>query len=213
MASDTDTSNVLTLADGTQINMRTGRPARQNGVPSGYVAVPSHSEAVQELVRVRKRIADLPDVPERMNIVAVIAAYYMFGLSDLEISVALNCTQGQVENIKMTDAFSRLVEAMTENLVESQQDDVRSLLARGARKAATGIIDMMDSDDDKVAVVAMRDVLDRAGHRAVDVVEHRHRVEGGLTIEYVKRSDGDDRPPALDLDPTQYMEDNDGDDS
>jgi hypothetical protein len=34
---------------------------------------------------------------------------------------------------------------------------------------------------------AARDILDRSGHRPADVVEHRHRMDGGLVIEVVRR--------------------------
>jgi hypothetical protein len=42
-------------------------------------------------------------------------------------------------------------------------------------------------------MAAAKDVLDRSGHRPSDVVEHRHRMDGGLVIEIVKR-DGAQMP-------------------
>jgi hypothetical protein len=36
-------------------------------------------------------------------------------------------------------------------------------------------------------MAAARDILDRSGHRPSDVVEHRHRMDGGLVIEIVRR--------------------------
>lgn len=192
-------SEELVLADGTRIDTRTGRPVRQNGALPGYVAVPTHRDAQRQVISVRKRLADLPEVPEKMNIIAVVAAYYMFGLNEYETALAIGCTEGQVSRIRMTEAFTSLVEAMTNNIVESQQDDVRTLIAQQAPNAVNVMVSAMSSENEQVAVVAAKDILDRAGHRPADVVEHRHRVEGGLTIEYVKKG-GDDSMPTLDLD-------------
>lgn len=193
-----DDDGTLTLADGTVINMRTGRPVRNGNVAPGYVAVPTSAEAVREVTRVRRRLADLPEVPERLNIVSCIAAYYMFGLDDYEIAHALGITEAQVGRIKTTEAFGKLIEAITSSVTDGAADDVRALIEQKAHDAAGRIITLMDSDDDKVAVVAAKDILDRAGHRPADVIEHRHKVEGGLTIEYVKR-DRNDELPVIDL--------------
>lgn len=189
----------LTLADGTRINMRTGRPIRNGGALPGYVEVPTHDEARRHVMSVRKRISDLPDVPERMNIIAVVAAYYMFGLDEYETALAIGCTEKQVANIRMTEAFTSLIETMSNNIVESGQDDVRNMIAGHARSAVNTMVNAMMSENEQVSVVAAKDILDRAGHRPADVVEHRHKIEGGLTIEYVKKGGDDDKLPMLDL--------------
>jgi hypothetical protein len=61
-------------------------------------------------------------------------------------------------------------------------------------------------DDDDVGVLtkmtAAKDVLDRAGQRPVDIIEHRHKMEGGLTIEYVDKKDD---IPTIDITPDKEM--------
>ena len=47
----------------------------------------------------------------------------------------------------------------------------------------------MDSDNETTRMSAAKDVLDRAGQRPADVIEHKHKMEGGLTIEYVEKKD------------------------
>ena len=188
--------NELTLADGTVIDMRTGRP---KGLP-GYVVVPTNTEAVETVTRVRRRLSELPDVPRnQMHITAVVCTYYMFGLEDFEIAAALDITEKQVVNIKMTAAFEELVDAMKQNLVDGHAEDVRSMLAQNARSAASIMINELHSPNGQNRIVAAKDIMDRAGHRPADVVEHRHKVEGGLTIEYVKRG-GEEDVPTIDLD-------------
>lgn len=193
----------LTLADGTVIDTQTGRRVRNNGVPNGYVAVPSAAEAIREVTQVRRRLSDLPEVPAKMNIVSAVAAYYMFGINDHEIAYALGCTESQVANIKMTEAFGQLVDTMTRNIVEGFGTDARMMIEQHAPNAAQRVIELMDSNDEHVAMVASKDVLDRSGHRPADVVEHRHKVEGGLTIEYVRKGKDDDKVPTLDVTPIQ----------
>ena len=57
--------------------------------------------------------------------------------------------------------------------------------------AANVMVDIMeDSENGPVTrMAAAKDVLDRAGHRPADIVEHKIKMEGGLTIEYVDKKD------------------------
>ena len=52
------------------------------------------------------------------------------------------------------------------------------------------MVEALDAGSRTDRMSAARDILDRSGHRPADVVEHRHRVDGGLVIEYVKRGSG-----------------------
>lgn len=189
-------SGTITLADGTVIDTQTGRP---KGLP-GFTVVPTNEEAVQEITRIKRRLADLPDVPQKqMNITAVVCTYYMFGLEDYEIAHACGITERQVNNIKMTPAFDDLVNTLRRNIVEGQQEDVRELLTQHARTAANTMVNELQSPNGQNRIVAAKDILDRAGHRPADVIEHRHKIEGGLTIEYVRRADGADDLPVIDI--------------
>ena len=189
--------STLTLADGTVINTQTGRP---QGLP-GYTVVPTNQEAVDEVTRVRKRLADLPDIPQgQMNVTAVVCTYYMFGLEDHEIAHACGITERQVVNIKMTAAFDDLVSTLRQNIVEGQQGDVRELISQHARTAANTMVQELMSPSGQNRIVAAKDILDRAGHRPADVIEHRHKVEGGLQIEYVRKGGDDGIPDAIELD-------------
>lgn len=196
-----DDDNVIELADGTRISTRTGRVMRdhQQSAPPGYVAVPTNAEAVRDIVRVRKRLADLPEIPARMNVIGAVAAYHLFGLDDYEIALAMQCTEAQIGHIKVTEAFTDLIHTMQSNIVETQQEDVRALIHTHARNAVQTVVGALRSDNEQVAIVAAKDILDRAGHRPVDVVEHRLRVEGGLTIEYVRKGGPEDALPVIDM--------------
>ena len=191
----------MTLADGTVIDQITGRQVRN----TRQIVIPTHQEAVQEVTRVRKRVHDLPEPPEKMNVVALVAMYHMFGLNNMDIAYVTGLTEPQVERIRELEAFSSVIETAQQNIVEQDAENVRNLINAHATSAVETVVRTMDSEDEKAALVAAKDILDRAGHRPADVVEHRHKVEGGLTIEYVKKD------PALEtpvVDVTAYTEEN-----
>lgn len=185
-----DASSFITLADGTRISTATGRPL---GRPQSEF-VPTHSEAVQELTRVRKRLADLPVAPKNMHPIALVVAYYLFGLEDFEIAIATGLTENQISNMRMTEAFQSMHDTLIRNLLEAQTNSVRDYIDRHAHNAAERMIELMRSESEQVSLTASKDVLDRSGHRPVDVVEHKHTVEGGLRIEYVRRASYEDLP-------------------
>lgn len=187
----------MTLADGTVIDQITGRQVRN----TRQIVIPTHQEAVQEVTRVRKRVHDLPEPPEKMNAVALVAMYHMFGLNNMDIAYVTGLTEPQVERIRELEAFSSVIETAQQNIVEQDAENVRNLINAHATSAVETVVRTMDSEDEKAALVAAKDILDRAGHRPADIVEHRHKVEGGLTIEYVKKD------PALEtpvIDVTEY---------
>lgn len=199
-------TETITLADGTVINTTTGKPVRNNGVPAGFTALPTNSQALRDVTRVKKRLADLPDIPEKMNIIGAVASYYLFGLDEYETALALGVTQQQVERIKMTEAFTKMIDSMTDAITERTQDDVRGLIMQQSHSAVHRLVAALDSDNEQAAIVAAKDLLDRAGHRPADVVEHRHTVEGGLAIEYITKG-RDEQLPTLDVTPVENDDD------
>ena len=72
---------------------------------------------------------------------------------------------------------------------ESDLSDVRGLFVQKSRTAADKMFALMDSESETTRMVASKDVLDRAGQRPIDIIEHRHKMEGGLTIHYVEKKD------------------------
>lgn len=175
----------LQLADGSLL-MPDGS-IKKPSTQEEYVEVPTNQQAVQQITAVRRRVAELPEVPEKMNAVSVVLAYHLFGLSDRDIGIATNLSEQQVSNIRMTSAFSSMMEAVVESIQKQGIDDVRALLAQKAKNAATKVSDLLNAEAEAVQLQAAKDILDRAGHRPADVVEHRHKMEGGLHIVVEKR--------------------------
>jgi len=197
----------LVLADGTKIDPNSGKVIKEN--TAKFVAVPSPSEAQALIVRTRRTVADLPLPPAQMSAVGMVAFYTLFGLNDNDISVALEgrLTVEQVKNVKTLDAYNEFMANAKANIVETETNEVRDIFQRHAKHAAHKIIDIVNSaDEDSVlGFKAAQDVLDRAGHRPADIVEHRHSMEDALHIIVTKRSG--DSVPVIDLEPEEAIKD------
>jgi hypothetical protein len=192
------------LADGTKIDPLTSRPIRDTPL----VAIPSPSEAQRIVARTRKSVAELPLPPEQLSGVAIVAFYTLFGLHDQDISIALNgrLSVEQIERIRKLDAYVEFMETAKENIVHTQADTVREMFQTHAKTAANKIIDLANSENDVLAFTASKDVLDRAGHRPADVVEHRHRMEDALNIIYIEKKANED-VPMIDITPEEVTND------
>lgn len=161
--------------------------------PGGDIADPRRPVAVDTSVepvirpQVRRRVTDLPALPKQMNAIGAVFSYVMFGLDDEEVASATGLGVAQVAQIRDSDPYRQLHEAVIRTVLDGQSDTVREMLARNARHAATTMVEALQSGTRADRMAAARDILDRSGHRPADVVEHRHRMDGGLVIEIVKR--------------------------
>lgn len=187
--------NNLTLADGTVIDASDGTVV-QDDIP-GYVVVPTHQEAQELVVATRRRLIDLPDLPERMNTIGIVLVYALFGLGVEDTALATGLSTMQITNIKDTDVYASLEKDTVQNILDSEAETVRGIFRQNARNAAGRIVDAMNRPGVN-SFNAAKDILDRDGHRPADIVEHRHQVSGGLVIEHVRRSE-DKALPVIDI--------------
>jgi len=190
----------LKLADGSLVYPG-GRIVGPEGAPPPvrFVEIPTHREAQKVITATRRKLAELPEVPKTMNAVSIVLSYTLFGLGDDEIALATGLSVDQIGRIKCGDSFTQMHEAVVRNIMESETDIVRDLLAKNARNAAAAMVEALQAGNRADRMAAAKDILDRSGHRPADVVEHRHRVDGGLVIEYVKRDMGE-KFPTIDMD-------------
>ena len=177
----------LVLADGTIINPVDGSVVANS--PALLIEIPNAEEAQRIVVAQRRRIADLPVPPKQLNTISVILTYSLMGVSDEDIGLQLGLSPEQVGRVKMSDAYAEITQVCTKNIIESDKDHVRNMFVANAKHAANKTFELLGSKRSDVAQRAADSILDRAGLRAVDVVEHRHKVEGGLRIEYVDKQD------------------------
>jgi hypothetical protein len=179
------TSEPLQLADGRMIDPATGKLLKEKKTHN-FTEIPSASEAQEIVAKSRKSIADLPVAPQQMNGLSLVCFYTMWGLSNQDIAIQAGCTVDQVKAIKKLPEYLKLHEDIFKSVMETEATDVRGFFQQKAREAAATIVNMMD-EEGALGLTAAKDVLDRAGHRPADVVEHRHRMDNALVIEYVKK--------------------------
>ena len=184
----------LILADGTAISPINGATI----IDEPLVEVPNTQEIKREITAARMRISDLPVPAQQMTTLSVIISYTLFGVTDEDISTLLSIPLNNIKNIKLSDSYRNLSETLVSNIVKSDLSNVRGMFVDKSRTAAGKMFELLDSESEATRMVAAKDVLDRAGQRPVDVVEHRHRMEGGLTIEYVEKKDD---IPIIDITP------------
>jgi hypothetical protein len=191
----------LVLADGTKINPLDGKILKDDIL----VEVPNTREIQRDIVAARKRIADLPLPPEQMNTLSLVMAYSVFGLSDKDIGNVLSLSQEQIHNIKMNNVYNELQQNLVQSIIHSDTTEVRDLFVLNSKTSAQLFVDTVNDSEMGIGtrLSAANNILDRAGHRPADIVEHRHKVEGGLRIEYVKKEEQD--IPTIDVTPEGVM--------
>ena len=191
----------LVLADGTKINPLDGKILKDDIL----VEVPNTREIQRDIVAARKRIADLPLPPEQMNTLSLVMAYSVFGLSDKDIGNVLSLPQEQIHNIKMNNVYNELQQNLVQSIIHSDTTEVRDLFVLNSKTSAQLFVDTVNDSEMGIGtrLSAANNILDRAGHRPADIVEHRHKVEGGLRIEYVKKEEQD--IPTIDITPEGVM--------
>lgn len=186
---------VLTLADGSVVLPDgTVRKAHREKV----IEVPTNTIAQQIVTNANKRIAELPTLPSHMNTLNVVLVYSLWGLVDDDIAMATGLSKAQVARIRAHEAYATLQRDIVQSILKSDQEDIRNAITQHSREALDTQVELMrDSDDDKVRFAASNSLLDRAGHRPNDVVEHRHTVEQALRIEVIRRDQTGDGIPTL----------------
>lgn len=168
--------------------------------PGGDVVDPHVRRTTDELEqrilpsRVKRKASELPAPPQQMNTIAVVLAYTLYGLDDDEIVGAVRLGSAVIARIKASDPYKQMYDAVVRAALDTETDTVRDIITRNAKRAALTVVDSLDAGSRSDRMAAARDILDRSGLRPADVVEHRHRMDGGLVIEIVRRDDTKDVP-------------------
>lgn len=199
-----DPSAPLELADGTKIDPETGSVINERR-KAAFVEIPAPSVAQAIVAKSRKTVADLPAAPKELTGVALVAFYTLFGLSDADIALALEgkLTVDQVARIRTLDVYNEFMENAKVNIIDSSTDIVRDLFQKNAVGAAKTMIELAQSDNDAVAITASKDILDRAGHRPADVVEHKHKMDQNALNIVITHRDADQSLPVIDATPVE----------
>lgn len=183
---------MIVLADGSVVDPATrkvdnipGKPKKTVG-KTDYAAPSVRMLAKERRHTTKRRVYDLPVDPKTANMFALVIFYVLLGLPDADICECSGLTPYQLEWVKGNDNYDELRSMLVGEVRASQQSDVRGLLEDSAGDAAERILALMDSGDEKVSLAAAKDVLDRAGHRPADIVEHRHSFDNEMRIRIIE---------------------------
>jgi hypothetical protein len=135
-----------------------------------------------------------------MNGISAVLCYTLFGLSDEDIAEAIITSVDHIERIRALPSYTAMRNDIIMNVLNAERDDVRELFVKHSRKAVNTVVASMDAKKVRDRLHAASDILDRGGFRPADVVEHRHKIDGGLTIEVIRK---DSSAPVINIDVTE----------
>lgn len=188
-------SQPLKLEDGSEITP-IYKPSSSRSTK--FTEVPTHREAQRQITSVRRQLSDMPLPPKQLNVVSLICMYTLMGLTDTDISIALGIPKERIETVKMLDAYSTIYNQVVESIIDEESEDIRTAIAAKARRAVDTVGELLDDEFSSVRLAAAKDILDRAGHRPVDTVEHRHTMEGDLRIVVTRADDVNEKGLTID---------------
>lgn len=154
------------------------------------VIMKNSAQLQYEDAKIRRKLTDLPEV-SNMNVLSQIMCYDLFGLSIQDIATITKLTEQNVRTVLMSYDYGEFKKKMLASITETDKDNVRDFIAANSRKAAEKVLEIMECGNPKYALPAAQDVLDRAGHRPVDVVEHRSKMDNELRILFVSKNEND----------------------
>lgn len=143
-----------------------------------------------EEAQVRRKLTDLPDI-SNINLFSQVLCYHLFGLSAKDISTITKISEQNIQTMLMSYEFGEYKNKVLKSIAETDQENVRDFIAAKSKRAAEKVLEIMECGNPKFALPAAQDILDRAGHRPVDVVEHRAKLDNELRILFVSKNDDD----------------------
>lgn len=186
----------LILADGTKIDPTNGAKIKEKK-PSALIQIPSPTHAQEIVAASRRSVSDMPVTPGQMNALSLVCFYTMWGLSVQDMAIQLSMSIDQIKRIKKLPEYIKLHDDIFKSVMETEANDVRGFFQQHAKTAAAKIVELAD-EEGALGFAASKDILDRAGHRPADVVEHRHRLDNSLQIEIISKSDNVSSLPVID---------------
>lgn len=181
------------LNDGTLIDVESGKQSVDTEINRAFSDQPERSLLRQSRAKTsygpgkRRYLDDLPLPPEQSRGVAAVVAFHIFGLSNADIAHIAKVKIEYIDNILQSDAAIRMTEAILQNVREHDRDVVRKRINEAATAASDKLVELVASVDEKVALSAAKDVLDRS--RSDDVDAGKRLSGGGLTIRIIDERD------------------------
>ena len=203
----------LPLANGLIIDTRTGQAIVPTTSPEAVIQqqtarTKQSPEAATMRGRdrnnrpVRRGLVDLPADSKAVTTAGVVWLYFTLGINDAEIAEATGLKLSQVDMIKGLQLFQQLDMLLKDNLAAMEADDVQKRIDRMSGKALDGLEDILQDDETKPATKSRiyMNMLDRGGFSPKQVMEHRHTLDGGLTIRHIREIAQPKHMPSVTID-------------
>lgn len=188
---NTDKDNVILLTNGMKFDPSSGQviDVEKERTPEKIAEEVANISLSEMQTTERRSLRDISEETKLLNACAVVMTYDLLGVPDVEQVDALSTTLERLQELRASREYTNLRAVFTETVETYIQRSVRGQFAIASHKAAKKMIDLMDSQSSDISQKAAKDVLDRAGHRPADVVEHRHSHEDELVIRVIRSND------------------------
>lgn len=204
----------LPLANGLVIDVKTGQALLPSTSPEAVIQQQTKHKKqtpVDAVVRgrdrnnrpVRRGLVDLPADTKAVTTAGVVWLYFTLGINDAEIADATGLKLSQVDMIKGLQLFTQLDHLVKDNLAQLQTHDVQKRIDNMAAGALDKLEDLVEDEETKPATKSriLMNMLDRGGYSPKQVLEHRHSLEGGLTIRHIREIAQPKQMPTIDVTP------------
>jgi hypothetical protein len=204
----------LPLANGLVIDVKTGQALLPSTSPEAVIQQQTKHKKqtpVDAVVRgrdrnnrpVRRGLVDLPADTKAVTTAGVVWLYFTLGINDAEIADATGLKLSQVDMIKGLQLFTQLDHLVKDNLAQLQTHDVQKRIDNMAAGALDKLEDLVEDEETKPATKSriLMNMLDRGGYSPKQVLEHRHSLEGGLTIRHIREIAQPKTMPTIDVTP------------
>jgi hypothetical protein len=168
------------------------KPVQASGTSFKRTEIVTNTEAQRLVGTTNRKLAEMPAMPKHMNSISIVLVYTASGLTDQEIAIATGFSVTQIRGMRENTAYKEIERYMVEAAKQQSENEVKQILADAAVNAATRVSKLVDSVDEKVALRASQDLLDRNGHKAAEKIDLRQEMLNTFRIEVVER-----RTPAI----------------
>lgn len=148
-------------------------------------ALMSNTKGVTAAHMYKRTLAEVDSDFDRMNVTMLVLAYTVWGLEPFAISRLLKVDPSRIDAVMMSDLYTRLQTELVEAMRYAEEATVHGFLAGKAMAAAVTVASSLTNPSADVKLTAARDLLDRAGFRPVDRVEHSVKFDDEMRIRLV----------------------------
>jgi hypothetical protein len=181
-----DVYDPAVLPDGTVV-----QPVGAESFKQNMTEVVSNTEAQRIVSNTRRKLAEMPAVGGQMNALSAVLVYTVSGLSDEEISIATGFTRDQLRRMRDSGAYKSIEQYMVEAVKAETASEVKAILVAGEITAAHKMVELVESEDHRVAFSASRDLLSRGGHDAAQKIDINAQMKNTFRIEVVDKRSAD----------------------